>query len=306
MNNINQSGSNPLSALSAAMVETVKKAEAWTVLVNARRRFPASGVIFSPEMVLTANHVVERDDDITIMLPDGSILKAQAAGRDQIRDLALLRLDSTVTPLAQPYQGEAQVGQLTLALGRPSTESIQASLGIITSKGGPLRSRRGGILENYFTTDAIPYPGFSGGPLVDVEGLLMGINTSGLTRGSSLVIPTQLAWQIADKLAQDGKVRYGYLGMRSQPVPLPGQTQEKLGRDQRAGLLVVGVEEDSPAIQAGLIIGDILVSFETQPLEDPDDLISLLSGRQVGHEIELEILRAGQPHKLTVVVGERK
>jgi serine protease DegQ len=304
MNNVSQPESNPLSTLSAAMADAVKKAEAWTVLVNARRRLPASGVIYSEEMVLTANHVVERDEDITIMRVDGKKVKAQVAGRDPHRDLALLRLESAGQEKAQIVENDPRVGQLVLALGRPFPEGIQASLGIITSKGGPLRSRRGGMLENYFTTDAVPYPGFSGGPLIDVEGRLIGINTSGLTRGSSLVIPTQLAWQIADTLAQHGKVRHGYLGVRSQPVSLPNQAQDKLGRDQKAGLLMVGIEEDSPAAKADLMIGDILVAMENQPLADPDDLISLLTGSLVGREIEVEILRAGQPQRVTVVVGE--
>jgi serine protease DegQ len=303
--NMNKPDDNSLSALSKAMVTAVKQAEVWTVLVNARRRFPASGVIYSEEMVLTANHVVERDEDITVTLPDGNGAKAQVAGRDQSRDLALLRLESAASTLAQPAPDGPQVGQLVLALGRPSAEGIQASFGIITSIGGPLRSRRGGTLESYFTTDAIPYPGFSGGPLIDVEGRLLGINTSGLTRGSSLVIPAQHAWQIAETLAQYGKVRHGYLGVRSQPVLLPNQASEKLRRDQTVGLLIVGVEEDSPASQSGLMIGDILVALEGRSLTDPDELISLLSGSLVGKEVQIEILRAGQPLTLPVRVGER-
>lgn len=305
MNIGNPPGESPLSILSKSAVNAVKRAEAWTVLVNARRRFPASGIIYSDDLILTANHIIERDEDITIMLPDGNWVSAQLSGRDPGHDLALLRLEQSLSTKVQVSEDEAQVGQFVLALGRPSPEGIQASLGIITSQGGNLRSRRGASLERYFTTDAIPYPGFSGGPLVDVNGLLLGINTSGLTRSSSLVIPASLAWQVAATLAKFGKVSHGYLGVRSQPVLLPNQSQEKLGRDQKEGLLIVGVESGSPAEQAGVMIGDILVALAGQSLGDPDELISLLTGSLVGQEVEIEILRAGQPLTQSVKVGER-
>jgi S1-C subfamily serine protease len=288
------------------MAEAVAQAGSATVLVSARQRFPASGIVYAPDLVLTADHVIEREDDITIKTADGSEISATLAGRDPGTDLALLRLSRSVASTAQPAAAEARVGQFVLAVGRPTSEGIQASLGVISSIGGPIRTHRGGLLERYLATDAVPYPGFSGGPLVDAAGQVVGVNTSGLARGTSLAIPASLAWQTAATLAQNGRVRRGYLGIRSQPVELPSSAQKTLGRQQATGLLLVGIEDNSPASEGGLMIGDILVGLSGQPVSDPDELLARLSSSQVGSALAVEILRGGQPTRVTVTVGERK
>src|SRR5512133_949179 len=252
---------NVLIALSDAMADAVEKAGGATVMVNARQRFPASGILFAGDLVLTANHVVEREEDITVGLADGKEVHAQLAGRDPGSDLALLRLDSSAGTPAERAPQDARVGQLVLALGRPSLEGLQASLGIVSSIGGPVRTERGTLLEKFLRTDAIPYPGFSGGPLIDSDGRILGINTSGFGPGASLTIPVSIAWQSAETLRQHGKIRRGYLGVRSQPVDLPASARTQLGRDQASGLLLVGIEENSAAAQGGLIVGDIIVGI---------------------------------------------
>jgi len=298
--------SNPLTALSDAMTEAVAKAGAATVLVNARRRFPASGIAFTPDLILTADHVVERDEDISVMLPDGSQVKATIAGRDSGSDLALLRLERAAASSAEPASQDPRVGQIALSLGRPTQEGIQASLGIVSAIGGPVRTGRGGLLDRYLRTDAIPYPGFSGGPLVDTAGRVIGVNTSGLTRGASLAIPINLAWQTAETLARHGRVRRGFLGVRSQPVSIPTSQQKALGRDQSSGLLLVGVEEKSPADVGGLLVGDIIVAIAGQSVTDADQLLSSLAGDVVGKPTAVDVLRGGQPVTITVTIGERK
>jgi S1-C subfamily serine protease len=300
------SSSNPLTAISDAMAEAVARAGSATVLVSARRRFPASGIIYAPDLILTADHVVEREDDINVSMPDGGDVSATLAGRDPGTDLALLRLSRASANTAQMAPAEARVGQLVLAVGRPSAEGIQASLGVISAIGGPMRTGRGGLLERYLATDAIPYPGFSGGPLVDAAGQVVGVNTSGLARGTSLAIPASLAWQTAADLAMNGRVRRGYLGIRSQPVELPASAQKSLGRQQATGLLLVGIEDNSPASAGGLMIGDILVGLSGQTVSDPDELLSKLSGSQVGSAVQVEILRGGQLTNVTVTLGERQ
>lgn len=298
---------NPLVALSEAMADAVAQAGASTVLVDARRRMPASGIAFASDLVLTADHVVEREDDIRVLLPDGSQRSASLAGRDPGNDLALLRLSQGGMAPAQAAGRPARVGQLVLALGRPTPEGIQASLGVVSALGGPVRTGRGGLLEQYLRTDTIPYPGFSGGPLIDAEGRVLGLNTSGLAHGGiSLTIPAGLAWPVAEALAKHGRVRRGYLGIRSQPTPLPAAQQQLLGREQAAGLLLVGIEEGSPAAQAGLLVGDILVGMTGEPLTDPDQLLTRLVGEIVGQMVPMEILRGGQPVKIAVKIGERK
>jgi len=295
-----------LTVLSDAMADAVEKAAAGTVLISARRRFPASGIAYAPDLVLTASHVLERDEDIPVVLPDGDQLKANLIGRDPGSDLAVIRTESELPAVIEPAAQEARVGQLVLALGRPTEDGIQASLGVVSAVSGPVHTRRGGLLEGHIRTDAIPYPGFSGGPLVDAAGMVLGMNTSGLTRGSSLAIPAKLSWKIAESLVEHGSVRRGYLGVRSQPVEIPLAQQEGLGRQQGSGLLLVGVEADSPAAEAGLMVGDILSGFAGQQVSEPDDLFARLAGDLVGEQVELEILRAGQKQKLTVIIGERK
>lgn len=298
---------NPLVALSEAMAEAVARAGASTLLVDARRRMPASGIAYATDLVLTADHVVEREEDIRILLPDGSQRSASLAGRDSGNDLALLRVSEGGLKPAKAAAQPARIGQLALALGRPTAEGIQASLGVVSAVGGPVRTGRGGLLEQYLRTDTIPYPGFSGGPLIDASGVVLGLNTSGLAHGGvSLTIPAGLAWQVAEALAKHGHVRRGYLGIRSQPTSLPAAQQQALGREQPAGLLLVGIEESSPAAQAGLLVGDILVGLAGEPLNDPDELLARLVGEIVGQSVQVEILRGGQPVKISVKIGERK
>ena len=298
-------GKNTFVSLSDAMAEAVEKAARSTVLVDGRRRIPSSGILYASGLVLTADHAVEKDEDITIGLPDGGEGKAVVAGRDPGSDLALLRLDGGAGSQAEVAGNAARVGQLVLALGRPTMEGVQASLGVVSAIGGPVRTGRGGLLERYLRTDAIPYPGFSGGPLIDSSGSVLGLNTSGLARGASLAIPTDLAWQIADTLEKHGSVRRGYLGVRSQPVPISEAQSQALGRGQSTGLLLVGVENGSPAERGGLMVGDIIVGIAGQPVADPDELVARLTGSVVGQPTPVEVLRGGQPHTVTVTIGER-
>jgi S1-C subfamily serine protease len=302
----NPNGNNTLTALSDAMADAVETAGKSTVLVNGRRRFPASGIAYAPDLILTANHVLEREEDIPVLLPDGSQISANLAGRDPGSDLAVLKLAGTLPAIAQAATRQAQVGQLVLALGRPTPEGIQASLGVVSAIGGPVHTRRGGLLERHLRTDAIPYPGFSGGPLIDTDGQVLGMNTSGLTRGASLVIPVSLVWQNAESLARHGSVKRGYLGVRSQPVDIPNPQKESLDRSQETGLLLVGVEKNSPAEAGGLMVGDIIVGFAGAPLSDPDELLTRLTGEVVGRPTPVEVLRGGQLQEIKVTIGERK
>jgi len=303
---MSQSNENPLVIFSDALADAVAKAGAAVVLVDARRRHPASGIAIAADLVLTADHVVEREDEIRLLLPDGSEQTASLVGRDAGSDLAVLRLKNALLQAAEKAVYEARVGQLALALGRPTPDGIQASLGVVSAAGGPVRTGRGAMLERYLRTDTIPYPGFSGGPLVDAAGSVLGINTSGLWQGGSLTIPAALAWSISEALAQHGRIRRGYLGIRSQPVAIATAQRSTLGREQANGLLLVGVEEGSPAEKGGLLVGDILVGLGGAPVNDPDELAAHLVGDIVGQTTDLEMLRGGQPVTLKVIIGERK
>ncbi len=296
--------SNPISD---TFVQAINQGGLITVQVNARRRIPASGILYQPNLVVTANHVVERDEDLSVLLADGNSANASLAGRDPGRDIALLRLSQAGATPAPAAAGPFQVGQPVLALARPEEGGLEASFGIISAIGSdPVPTRRGGVLEKYLRAEVNPYPGFSGGPLVDLEGKLVGMNTSSFSMGSLITIPTDVLWQAAQYLAEHGSVRQGYLGIRSQPVSLTEANQAALKRRQDSGLLLVGIERESPAASAGLIVGDILVGIAGQPLTSHEVLQSRLNSEMVGKTISLEILRGGQRIDVSVIVGERK
>jgi S1-C subfamily serine protease len=297
---------NPLTAFSESLVKAVTRAGESTVLVNGRRRIPASGIVFGSDLILTADHVVERDDDISVILADGTSEPATIAGRDPGNDLAVLSLENVHLTPADKAEQEAKVGQMVIALGRPSQEGVEASLGIISAIGGPARTWRGGMLERYIRTDAVPFPGFSGGPLIDVEGKVLGINTSGIAHGAAITIPVSLAWANAESLSKHGYIKRGYLGIRSQQVELSAELRKGLDSQQETGLLLVSVENNSPAEAGGLLVGDILVAVNGHPTGNHDDLMLQLGGETVGENLSVSILRGGLPKQVAVKVGERK
>ena len=297
--------SNTFSEFSEGLTAAVEKAGTSTILVDARKRYPASGIAYAEDLILTADHVVTREDDLKVLLPDGKSLAATIAGRDPGSDLAVLRLAEKALTAAKTSE-DVKVGQLVLALGRPNSEGMQASWGIVTAISGPTRTFKGGMLDEYIQTETTPYPGFSGGPLVNTEGEVLGLNTSGLTRGSSLTIPVKVAWRVAEALATHGSVKRGYLGVRTQPVEIPEAARQALKREQEHGLLVLWLEEGGPAEKSGLLVGDILVAISGQPVGDPDDLFAALNSETVGKVIAVEILRGGRPETVSVTVGERK
>ncbi len=304
---------NVLEALSDALAEAADTAGRSTVLVDARRRMPASGVLIDPQTVLTADHVVEREDDLRILLPGGEGDTAVLVGRDPGTDLAVLRLENATGMPATPQDGAPRVGEIVLALGRPSDSGIQASLGVVSAIGGGIRRGRRhpgkkpahSTGEQFIRTDAIPYPGFSGGPLVHASGRIVGLNTSGLVRGISLAIPYGRALQVAAALSEHGSVRRGYLGIRSQLAPLSEGFQAALDREQPTGLLVIWVEDGAAAANGGLIVGDILVGFDGEQVSDHEELQRSILGTEVGQTIDLEVLRGGEPVTMSMVVGER-
>jgi serine protease DegQ len=293
-----------LSALSDGMADVVEQVVPKVVRVNGRRRRSASGVVYAPNVVLTASHVLEREEDLTVGTHDGRTLPARFVGRDHSTDLAVLQVEGLDVDVATPAEGTARIGQLALAVGSPSrSERARASLGVVGAVGGPLRTGRGMRLERYIQTDATAYPGFSGGPLIDARGNVLGIMTAGWARGAAFAIPAEVAWRVARTLESRGSVKRGYLGILSQPVRLPDG--QRVGLMQGSGLLVVGVEDDSPAGRGGVLLGDIVAMLDGQPVEDTDDLLVLLTDERVGETVPVKVVRGGELQTLQITIGER-
>lgn len=295
-----------LADFSNELAVAVTNGGAGTVLVDARRRYPASGIALAADLVLTADHVVTRDENLSIGTPDGKTIAATLAGRDPGSDLAVLRLGQKALSPAKMATTDVKVGQLVLALGRPTPSGVQASWGIVAAIGGPARTGRGGLLDQYIQTETTPYPGFSGGPLVNVAGEVLGLNTSGLTPGAAITIPSKVAWRIGEALAEFGTVKRGYLGVRTQPVDLPESSRTESKLQQERGLLVSWLEEGGPAHKAGMLVGDIVVSIAGKGVMDPDDIFAALTSDTIGKATPVEILRGGKKQSLNVTVGQRK
>ncbi len=180
-----------------------------------------------------------------------------------------------------------------------------ASFGAVTTVGGEWRSHRGSRVEGFIRADVAMLPGFSGGPLIDGAGGVLGMNTSSLGRGGGLTVPTAAIDTIVTALQSDGKIRRGYLGVGTQPVRLPETMVNAHGLPNDGGLLLVQVEPASPADQAGLLLGDVMIALDGQPVADIESLQDYLSGSQVDQSIAVRILRGGEPRDVSVTIGER-
>ena len=293
-----------LSDLSQTLAATVESAGAGVVRVEARPRFSASGIVWSSDdVILTAHHVVEEDESITIGLSDGRTVSAKLIGRDPTTDVAVLRAQTSgLTTRAWADVNALRVGNLVLALGRPG-KTVMAALGVVSAFGEAWRTPAGGRLDRYLQTDVVMYPGFSGGPLVDASGQFIGLNTSALLRGVSLTIPATTLKTVFEALLSKGRITCGYLGVGAQPVRLPGALARQL--NQETGLLVVLVEPEGPAEKAGLILGDVIVALGESPVRHLDDLLGALSSDRVGTTMTVRIVRGGQPQQVKVTIGER-
>lgn len=296
------SGANDLGALSSQMADAVERVAASLVTVYGRDRQAATGIVIGDGLILASDHTLERDDNLQIQTPDGRKLPAHLGGRDGSSDLAILKVADLNMPTATAAAAP-RVGQLALAVGRPAPGGPMASLGVISAVSGPLRLGNGRALERYLRTDATPYPGFSGGALIDLSGAVAGILTTGLARGATIAIPFDLALGVAETLGKLGFVRRGYLGVVSQQVKLP--SAQRAGLTQETGLLVVRVEEGSPAEKGGALMGDIIVSVEGVTVADADDLLGALSGDRVGRTVAVGVIRGGTLSTANIVVGER-
>ena len=300
-----------LSAFSDQLADVVERAARSIVTVAARPRMPATGILWHADqdtIVLTADHVVEREEDITIILPDKREVKAQLIGRDPSTDLVALRLSGvelgTENVPAEPVEG-VKVGNLVLAIGRPSSDGPRVSFGMVSSIDGPRRSWQGGEIESIIYPDVTLYPGFSGGPLVDLSGKLVGMNTSQLTRQNSSTVPVATLRRVANTLITHGRVRRGYLGVGTQQVPLPATLAQKAQIEQQVALLVVTIEQDSPAEKGGLLIGDQIVALGGQPVTDGETLRAQLGPDRLGQTIAVKVIRGGEVQELSVTIAER-
>lgn len=288
-----------LSTLSTQVADIVERAAQAVVVVDARQRRPASGIVFGSDLVVTADHVVERDDHISVRAGDRT-LAATLVGRDPASDVALLRVQG-LGGSELPRSDAARAGQLVLSVSRTPSGGISAGLGVINSIGGPLRTLGGVAIKTVMRTDAAARPGTSGGAIVDAAGSVIGMTTSALVRGLPIAIPMTPLSEIVAALASSTPPKRAYLGVSLQPVRFARPTAD--GTDR--GLLVFAVVPDGAADRAGVLVGDVIVGFDGERILRSDDLQDRLAGVDVGARGTLSIVRGGVTERLEVTLGAR-
>ena len=296
---------NSLVALSEHLASTVQAAGQSTVAIHARPRFDSSGVHWSPGIVVTADHTIQRDEEIHVTNSSGSVLKAELVGRDPGTDLAVLRVAGLDSPVAtRATTAILQPGSLILAVGR-FKGSASASFGIISSVSGPSQSSRGGRLDQVVRLDVALHPAASGGAVINASGELIGIATPALSRASVFAIPLSTVERVSEKLLKHGRIPSGYLGVGFQGIAVPEQLKTKLKLTASTALIAVSVDPHAPAGQAGMMIGDVLLELGGRAIERPENVQEVLDADSIGKKLPARILRGGDAMELQITVGER-
>ncbi|HWF11326.1 MAG TPA: trypsin-like peptidase domain-containing protein [Bryobacteraceae bacterium] len=286
---------NSLLELSDRLAGAVEIGEKAVAAVYGRPHVPSSGVLWRPGIVVTTDHTLKRDEDVTVTLADGRNVPATVAGRDESTDLAVLRAASESAAAIAP-DSSVRTGSIVLALGRRTGNGISASFGIVSAAGGAWRTWRGGQIDRFLRPDVSIYTGFSGGALIDAEGRVIGVNTSGLTRGTAVTIPASTVSKIVDELLANGGVRRGFLGIGMHPVELPGGGE---------GLVILSLEPNGPAAKAGIVVGDVLLTLNGEAVTETDAVQAHLGAGSVGKPVAAGILRGGVPQTIEIVPAER-
>ncbi len=296
--------SNSLVSFSEQLASTVARAGQTVVTVNARHRFDSSGVHWSPGVVVTADHTVRRDEDISITAPDGSRVSAELVGRDPGTDLAVLRVQGLTAPVADRAEKTPTPGSVILAVGR-FKESVSAAFGVLSSVSGPSKTWRGGHLDQVVRLDVALHPGASGAAVVDADGKLIGIATPVLSRVAVFAVPVTTVNRVVDTLLAHGRIPRGYLGVGLQPVAIPEHLKSTLKLAQSTGLIAISVDPEAPAGRAGITIGDVLIELGGRTIQEPEHVQELLDSGSVGKKLPARILRGGDLVDIEVTVGER-
>ncbi|MDZ8108637.1 MAG: PDZ domain-containing protein [Nostoc sp. DedQUE12a] len=295
-----------LLELSNSLADTVEQAGSAVVAVNAGKRISPSGIHWRNGIIITSDESLGRYEEITITLSDGVTRPVSFLGHDPSTDIAVFQLQNHQLPVVQI--GDAtnlKVGHLVLGLARGSQGDLRAAMGAVSVVTGAWRSMSGGNIDQFIRPDITFYPGFAGGPLVDAAGYIVGMNTSG-RRGTVLTIPAATIDRVVNQLLTKGHISRGYLGVGMQPVRLPSNLKTALNLPTATGVIVVNVEPSGPADNAGLLLGDVLVTFDGIAVSDTDDVLGLLNNSdRIGKLINVQLVRGGALVNLDILIGER-
>jgi S1-C subfamily serine protease len=295
---------NPLSVLSTHLANAVEVAAGSVVGVLGRGRASSSGFVWRPGVLVTASDALEHDQNIVVLSGDGTRVDATLAGRDPTTDIAVLRIEQTaIPPVAAPGSRSLRAGELVLSIGRRSEGPI-ARLGLVAVAGGPWQSLRGGRIDRTIRLDRRIHAGEEGGALIDADGGFIGMTVSG-PRGAALAIPAETIERVAAQLLAHGRIARGYLGLGLQPVRLTDALVRALSLSERRGVIVINADPEGPGLRAGVLIGDIIVSWNGDRVHTVREVFRRLGPDAVGGDVILGIIRGGEPRTITVKVAER-
>jgi len=289
---------NTWTSLSNEIEAAVEKAAPSIVQVHGHRRVTA-GLVIADNLIVTP---AATDDDKVAVLTGDHAAEGVVLGRIGNMGLTVVRVDGLNRPALVPAQ-EPKPGHLAVAVGRTWSGGVMATLSPIAVVGGPLRTGRTGAIDRVIRIQQSPHGALNGGALINAGGQTLGIITSLAIRGTTVVIPASIAWAAATKAASEGGVKQGFIGVSSMPVPLP--ERQRGGRSQTSGLLISHVAADSPAEQGGLLVGDVIVGFGGEAVDDPESLVTRLRGNKVGAEVPITVIRGTKAVDVTVTVSER-
>jgi S1-C subfamily serine protease len=293
---------NPLLALSATLGGLVESSASALIGIRSHGRLVASGFASSRDSVVTASDALEADEEISLVLAGGRTIAATLAGRDPTTDIAVLRpSEGALQPLPSSPAKGARVGELVVALGRGG-EGVTASLGMVSTAGGPWQSMRGGSIDSLLRLDMRLEPRAEGALVVDAQGAPLGMAVLG-PRRRPLVIPMATIDRIAPKLLADGRIRRGYLGLGLQPLRLDEALAQAHALPSRRGIMVVSLDPQGPARAAGVHVGDVIISFDGEAVSGVRGLHARLTPESIGRDAELRIVRAGQIASAKVTIG---
>jgi S1-C subfamily serine protease len=286
------------------LADAVERAGASVISVPDGGREGVSGTIWRDGVAVVVEHTIRDMDEVAVVLPSGESVKGTVAGRDYGTDIAVLKIPASGASAVIADEANARVGEIVLSVGRRKDEGLAATYGLISAIGGPWRTGQGARIDRWFRLDLNPFPGFSGGPVVNVRGEAIGMATSG-PRRSAATIPASTVNRVVDQLLQHGRIARGYLGIGIQPVAFPEGAARDLGVEGGRGLLGVMLEPNGPAANAGVLLGDIVVRVDGSELRGAHSLQSGLDSEKVGHPVAVDVVRGGKIVSLNVVVGEK-
>ena len=308
----NEKSFSDLSDFSAEITKAVETAAKSIVAIDARPRVATSGIVWREKgIIVSTNHTIRRDENITVAFSDGRTSTATLIGRDAGTDLAVLKIDDeeiadSVQPAEITETTKVSVGNIVLAVGRTSADAdATASFGIVSNVSGAFRTWSGDEIERFISLDLAIRLGFSGGALVDTDGRILGVNTSGFGRGLALTIPTETVNRVVNAILKNGKISKPYLRIGTQTVSITENLRGKLNLAQSSGLMMLTVEADGAAEKAGVLIGDILLAINEKTTLEPMDVQAALWGKEAGETVKAKILRGGELAELEIVLGKR-